>query len=264
MASISRRQILTAGLANLSALAAGQLLLRADAKPTPESGSLGDYGKYIIDAQPGNTQKAMVGRGRKPQSQQSEPSAPWSATEDNILGPFYRQGAPFRAKITPPLEPGQVLLITGRLWALDTRKPLPDAVIDIWHASAKGRYDNDDPAKPPAKGVFLNRARLVTDENGQYEYETIHPGRYQIGPGVWRPSHIHYLVRCRGYKQLVTQLYFEGDPRNATDQFIKKSLIISLKNKSNANGSFETGTFDIVLAPERKAKGRDMMVRPVV
>lgn len=257
MASISRRQILTAGLANLSALAAGQLLLRADAKPTPPSGNLGDYGKYITDLKPQNAQvqKAVAAQGAQ--------SAKWAPTEDNILGPFYRPGAPFRAKITPPLEPGQVLLITGRVWAFDTKKPLANAIIDIWHASARGRYDNDDAGKPPAKGVYLNRARLLTDENGQYEYETIHPGRYKIGPEVWRPSHIHYLVRYPGYRQLVTQLYFEGDPHNGTDRFIKKSLVISVKQASNANGNFESGTFDVVLAPERKAKGRDMLVRPV-
>ena len=65
--------------------------------------------------------------------------AQFAATEDNILGPFYRRGAPFRAKITPPLEPGTVLLVRGRVWGADTRKPLVNAVLDVWQANAKGR-----------------------------------------------------------------------------------------------------------------------------
>jgi catechol 1,2-dioxygenase len=170
-------------------------------------------------------------------------------TEDNILGPFYRKGAPFRAKITPPLIEGTVMLIAGRVWGVDTRKPLAGCVLDVWQADHHGRYDNDDESKPPKPDVFANRARLITDENGGYEYESIHPGRYKIGPETWRPSHVHYLVRHPGYKPLVTQLYFKGDPHNETDQFIKPSLIIELRKERSATGQvYEAGVFDIVLA----------------
>lgn len=51
-----------------------------------------------------------------------------------------------------------------------------------------------------------------------------------------------------GYKTLVTQLYFKGDPMNAKDQFIKASLIIPLTTDKGDSGSYERGTFDIVLA----------------
>ncbi|MDX1946816.1 MAG: hypothetical protein SFU86_15550 [Pirellulaceae bacterium] len=170
------------------------------------------------------------------------------ATEDNILGPYHRPGAPFRAKITPPLEPGETLVIRGRVWALDTTRPLAGAILDIWQANAAGRYDNDDPAAPPQAGVFVNRARLVVDESGYYEYETVKPGRYQIGDGQWRPAHIHYLVQAPGYRKLVTQLYFRGDPWNDKDRFIKPSLIIDPQPVKVRGGSFLLGDFDVVLA----------------
>src|SRR5690606_26735245 len=134
-------------------------------------------------------------------------------------------------KVTPPLEPGNVLLITGRVWSLLSRKPIDGAVIDLWQANEQGRYDNDDPAKPPAGGVFVNRCRIITDDSGAYEYETIHPGAYRIGPQTWRPPHVHYLVRARGHRTLVTQLYFEGDPHQVTDAFIKPSLVIALQTQ---------------------------------
>jgi catechol 1,2-dioxygenase len=230
----SRRSFLTQGL---TVVGATGLVLAADVLPTEASGDLGAYGAYL--RQQARRQK---GNGQRP--------GPLVPTEDNILGPFYREGAPFRAKITPPLEPGNVLVISGRVWGSDTRKPLPNTVLDIWQANANGRYDNDDPKRPPARNVFLNRARLITDENGYYEYETIHPGAYQIGANTWRPAHIHYMVRQTGYGQLVTQLYFRGDRHNKTDAWIRESLIIDLREQKTAAGqAYRTGTFDIVLAP---------------
>jgi protocatechuate 3,4-dioxygenase beta subunit len=227
MSGINRRQLLGAGLA---VLGAEGLLLRADAEPTPYAGTLADVPEFVLAQAPAAVQPEL-----KP-------------TEDCILGPYYRKGAPFRGKVTPPLEPGVVLLITGRVWGHDTRKPLSNARLDIWQANAAGRYDNDDPNSPPKPDVFVNRCRLLADENGLYEYETIHPGAYQIGPMAWRPAHIHYLIQAPGYKPLVTQLFFEGDKFNEKDEFIKKSLIIKLTNKKVGAVSYEVGAFDIVLA----------------
>jgi protocatechuate 3,4-dioxygenase beta subunit len=56
------------------------------------------------------------------------------------------------------------------------------------------------------------------------------------------------MVTAPSYKTLVTQLYFEGDPENARDQFIKPSLIIPLAPVKLRQGQFQLGTFDIVLA----------------
>jgi protocatechuate 3,4-dioxygenase beta subunit len=217
---------------------AGEFLLQPQARATPSSGTLGSYAAFL-DAE---------ARGLVAPEKLAEPK--WQATEDNILGPYYRAGSPFRGKVTPPLEPGKVMHIKGRVWGLDTKRPLAGVVLDIWQANDKGRYDNDDPKNPPKEGVFVNRTRLLTDEHGYYEFETVHPGRYQIGDKEWRPAHIHYLVRHPKYKQLVTQLYFEGDPYNKTDSFIKPSLIIGLKPVKTPGGVYHSGTFDIVLAKQ--------------
>lgn len=234
MTEIGRRDFLRQSAWGLAALGAGGLTLRADAQPTESSGHVGDYHDYGTET-PGPTE--------------TKPANGWAPTEDNILGPFFRPGAPYRAKVTPPLEAGTVLLIKGRVWGFDSKKPLPFANLDIWQANTQGRYDNDDPDHPPAKGVFLNRARVVADETGRYEYETIHPGPYKTDPQTWRPSHIHYWIKHRGYKDLVTQLYFEGDKYNAADLFIKPSLIIPIHVQEKGAARYETGTFDIVLAP---------------
>src|SRR4051812_36680659 len=130
----SRRTFLRTS--TLGILAAGGLVLPASAEPTPASGTLGKYGDYLAERG-----EAVPERPR---------GASWAPTEDNILGPYYRKGSPYRAKITPPLEPGNVLVVSGRVWGVDTRKPLAGAVLDIWQANSSGRYDNDDSDHPPA------------------------------------------------------------------------------------------------------------------
>lgn len=241
-ADMTRREILGAGAAGLAAFAFGPLVLRAGAEPTEPSGDLGAYGDY--GGGPDTPGAAPAGA-----ADEESPAGGWGATEPNILGPFHREGAPFRAKVTPPLEPGDPLLVRGRIWGADSRAPIPRCTVDIWQANDAGRYDNDDPAAPPAPDVFLNRTRLVTDESGRYEYETILPGRYRIGPDVWRPRHIHYWVRHDRYRPLVTQLYFRGDPHNGTDRFVRPSLIMDLQERTTPRGAYRFCTFDIVLAP---------------
>src|SRR5262245_31261154 len=254
MAELSRRRFLGAGLG----VTAGGLLLPALASPTETSGDLGAYGEFVKDKTkpmpmptPAEAAAARLRELAIPEAQ--APAAGVRATEDNILGPFHRANAPFRAKVTPPLEPGTVVLIKGRVFGHDTRRPLANAVIDVWQANHQGRYDNDDPKHPPAADVFVNRARVITDENGAYEYESIKPGAYRIDRTTWRPSHIHYWIRATGYRELVTQLYFRGDEHQKTDAWIKESLIIDLREQKTAGGqAYRTGVFDIVLAPMRR------------
>lgn len=236
--SIGRRELIKAGFGGLCVIGLNELILRADAEPTESSGSVGEYARYL---------QTPVRQDREKHKVLADASIPLAPTEDNILGPFYRAGAPFRAKISPPLEPGKVVVVKGRIWGYDSKKPLSNTVIDIWHASANGRYDNDDQSKPPRPDVFTNRARLHTNEQGYYEFETVHPGAYQIGPNAWRPSHIHYMVQSPSYKTLVTQLYFAGDTHNKTDQFIKQSLIRSFADVRVGEQSYEAAVFDIVL-----------------
>jgi catechol 1,2-dioxygenase len=230
MAAQTRRDFFRFG--GLAALGSTGLVLRGDAMPTPTLPDAHGFEKVLFL----DESAAKLKDTAKP-------------TEDNIVGPYFRAGAPYRAKITPPVEPGIVMVIQGRVWGFDTKKPLASAVLDIWQANAKGRYDNDDEQNPPAKDVFINRARLLTDENGYYEFETVHPGPYQTSPNTWRPSHIHYMVRHNGYARLITQLYFKGDKYNKTDEFIKDSLIIDLHNEKINGTTIERGTFDVVLAP---------------
>src|SRR5262249_24953933 len=134
MSNFSRRDFIRQGSLGVATLGAAGLVLRSDAQPTEASGKLGSYARYLqAERQAGQAQpkgqpdnqrqegnKGFVNDKRGGNYNLPDKSAP---TEDNILGPFYRAGAPFRAKITPPLEAGIVLVVSGRVWAFDTKKP---------------------------------------------------------------------------------------------------------------------------------------------
>ena len=161
-----------------------------------------------------------------------------SPTVRGAGGPFYKEGAPWRAKLCGADEPGEPLVVTGRVTGADTCAPLKGAVVDVWQADSAGRYDNER---------FHLRGRVRADDEGLYSFETVLPGNYSDG-GLARARHIHYIITAPGYAPLVTECYFEGDPRNRTDPIVRNSLVIPL---AGIQGKQRKATFDIVLAKAR-------------
>jgi catechol 1,2-dioxygenase len=168
-------------------------------------------------------------------------------TTHDVLGPFYKRGSPFRAKISPPLAAGSVLIISGHVRGLPTGSPIPNAVLDVWQADATGVYSVPTAGPPSDPLSFTNRARLTTDEQGYYEFETVYPGPYKMDDGVWRSPHIHFRVEASNFAPLTTQLFFEAAVNLGTDPYMKPSLIIPLTYATGPGSRFQRGTFDIIL-----------------
>jgi catechol 1,2-dioxygenase len=175
-------------------------------------------------------------------------------TEADIVGPFYRFGAPFQARLAGPGEPGDRLILTGTVFSSDCRTPVPGALVEVWQANHAGLYDTTKPGNFTEAGTFHLRGMLYTNDRGQYELETIVPGRYPIPPnlpglekyaGLTRPAHIHFRVMESLHVPLTTQLYFKADPFLAGDPWAsrKPGLAIDLKR----DGLVQRGVFDIVL-----------------
>ena len=140
----------------------------------------------------------------------------------NLLGPFWRQGAPFvenGGSIVRSPTPGAPLFVTCRV--LDTAgKPIEGAAVDVWHASTQGLYENQD----PSQAEWNLRGRLRTDATGSFRYRTIKPAGYPVPAGgpteqllrvqhrhPFRPAHLHALIYKEGYKTIPTQTYSSDD-----------------------------------------------------
>lgn len=176
-------------------------------------------------------------------------------TESDILGPFYRTGAPFRGQLAGPDEPGERLIITGTVTSADCRTPLRGALIEVWQANAAGVYDTNKPGNFTETTSFHMRGMLYTDEQGRYEIETVMPGRYPIPPGLpglekyggqTRPAHIHFKVQESLHVPVTGQIYFKGDPHIADDLYASRrpGSVIDLQ----PDGELRRGRFDIALA----------------
>ncbi len=120
------------------------------------------------------------------------------------LGPFFPRefghGANDLSSFAGKPARGQPIEITGRIVQGDG-KPLDNAIVEIWQASAEGRLDDPD---------FLGWGRAATNADGIYTFKTVMPGAL---PG--RAPHVNFAILFSGLmRQLQTTLFFadSSDP----------------------------------------------------
>jgi len=154
-------------------------------------------------------------------------------TPDQILGPFYPRmktadlsGDLTRVPGRTGQAEGQVLNVMGRVLNIKG-EPVRGAKLEMWQANSHGRYTHSADRNPaPLDPNFEGFAVLKTDVDGHYKFKTVKPGAYPIGPfapDVIRPPHIHF--RLVGQEdELVTQMYFEGEPLNEKDRWLQSAL----------------------------------------
>ncbi|HEY6064469.1 MAG TPA: hypothetical protein VIV35_12710 [Chitinophagaceae bacterium] len=126
-------------------------------------------------------------------------------TTTDILGPFYRPGAPFKTDLVQPGTKGEILHFGGTVFGKDGKTPVNGALVEIWHCNEDGVYDN-------MSDNYVYRASFKTGADGKYHFRTIHPVPYSTGQTIVRPAHIHMRISGNsGTQDLVTQIYFKGD-----------------------------------------------------
>ena len=115
---------------------------------------------------------------------------------------------------------GERIIVHGQVLDED-RRPVKNALVELWQANACGRYvHNVDQHPAPLDPNFTGAGRTITDDNGYYKFITIKPGAYPWGnhPNAWRPNHIHFSLFGPSFlTRLITQMYFPGDPLIAYD-----------------------------------------------
>ena len=194
-------------------------------------------------------------------------------TSANMLGPFWRDGSPITengASLLRSPTPGIPLFFTGRV--VDNQgRPVSGAMVDIWHSSTVGLYENQDPTQ-----ADMNlRGRFRTDADGRFSFRSIKPAGYPIptdGPTGkllatarrhnMRPAHIHALVHADGYKTITSQVYTDDDPYLETDvQFGVTSSLLThytlhesgTPPAADVTGPWWTVAYEFVLEPGEAA-----------
>jgi protocatechuate 3,4-dioxygenase beta subunit len=101
-------------------------------------------------------------------------------TPEETAGPFFKPNSPLKNDFRDSGVTGTPVKLTG--FVLDRKgRPIPNALLDFWHADANGEYDFNG---------FRCRGHQFTGPDGKYALETIMPGLY---PGRTR----HYHARLQ-------------------------------------------------------------------
>jgi protocatechuate 3,4-dioxygenase beta subunit len=132
-------------------------------------------------------------------------------------GPFFKPRSPERADLREAGD-GMPAELTGFVLTRSCR-PLPNALVDLWHADASGEYDN--------RG-FRYRGHQRTDASGRYRFRTIRPPAYH-----GRTAHYHVKVQAPGSRLLTTQLYFPNEPGNGRDRLFRSELLMKVAQAGN-------------------------------
>lgn len=160
-------------------------------------------------------------------------------TSEDILGPYYKAGAPERQDIIPIGNTTSPLIIQGKIYS-GCNDMLQGAKVEIWNANEDGEYDLSE--------NFIFRGSQLSSDDGSYKFQTIIPGRYLNG-SVYRPSHIHFRITAPGHTELISQVYFADDPFIdddpwASDPRAESRILALTKDDQNV----DTVNFDIHLS----------------
>lgn len=177
-------------------------------------------------------------------------------TSEQDKGPFYPVRYPddvdadLTRRASGGVAGGEIIYVSGRV--VNVRgEPVANARVEIWQANAHGRYTHPRDANPaPIDPNFDGYARIETDAEGRYRFKTIKPGAYAVSREWTRPPHIHFIVRGRA-NQLVTQMYFPGDPLNDQDPLLQnawaRDSLIAQASPNQVEAGAQAMQWDVVL-----------------
>lgn len=161
---------------------------------------------------------------------------------------------------------GQPVYFFARVFDINC-VPVSEAKVEVWHANPDGAYRfATDAALATPDPVFAGGGRTTTDNLGEFMFVTVYPGPYEYtitkkdANGktykelIKRAPHFNVRVTHPDYPSYETNLFFEGDRRNATDHLLKKQsadsrqkLLMGVTPYSADWNSGVQATIDIVL-----------------
>jgi protocatechuate 3,4-dioxygenase beta subunit len=111
----------------------------------------------------------------------------------------------WQATIASADEPGERLVVSGRVFAPDGEAPVAGIMVYAYHTDAEGHYTRNGTMRPPRLQGWAK-----TDAQGRFEFCTIRPAAY---PNRSIPAHVHFILWGAGYpRQWTEELRFHGDP----------------------------------------------------
>lgn len=192
---------------------------------------------------------------------------PPGVTPNTVLGPFYRADAPdlpLGANISRDGK-GQPLAVSGRV-AMLGGCPASGAIIEVWHANAQGRYENQEPDLQPENNL---RGRFRADADGQFHFRSVMPAGYALpsdgpvgrlmaalGLCLERPAHLQFRVLAKGAQVLTTHVFDRADPAIGRDAIfgVTPELMAEFRHLPDQGRVLE---LELVLCPKAQTETRE-------
>lgn len=147
----------------------------------------------------------------------------WGQTPSQTVGPYFSiaLGRAGDEVLAAPDAHGVRIRIEGTVLDGD-RRPIEDALVEVWQANAAGRYRHplDERDDVPLDRGFTGFGRTATDPaDGTYAFETVKPGAVPHPDGGLQAPHLNVVVQGRGMlNPTFTRCYFaDEDDANAAD-----------------------------------------------
>lgn len=180
-------------------------------------------------------------------------------TPEQTTGPFYPHEIPPDSDMDLTIingrsgtAQGRAIELAGRVLAVKGY-PLKGAIVEIWQADSRGIYNHPfERNRRSRDDNFQGFGSVKVGADGFYRFRTIKPRFYDTGAGL-RTPHIHYRVVTADRRELVTQMYFPGEPMNRQD-----GIYLGLQSKAvqaaatarliGVKGGFNQYRYDLVIA----------------
>ena len=128
---------------------------------------------------------------------------------------------------------GDVLHLTGVV-TNENGNPQSDVIVEIWQTDVNGLYRHHrDRSKGTRDPFFQYWGRAKTDNQGNYSFKTIIPGKYEP-----RPPHIHFKVWVDEKVVLTSQMYVVEGENNSSNIHEQLKLKVTRNKEEEYSGFF--------------------------
>lgn len=116
----------------------------------------------------------------------------------------------WQARIAGPEEPGEPLVLSGRVFQPDGRTPAAGILVYAYHTNTEGVYPRRGDETGNGRRHGYLRAWVRTDEQGRYRFRTVKPAPY---PSRNEPAHVHMTLTGPDFDEYwIPSTLFAGDP----------------------------------------------------
>lgn len=170
---------------------------------------------------------------------------PLNDDEVKILESYENLKSENQVRLCHESEPGERLLLCLKFISKESKKPLRNQLVKLYHTSSSGNYE---PSDPNDESTARLNGMVTTDEQGQAFIRSILPGAYGSSASN---RHIHttvegarpeaYDIHFKQYsggmgKRFITgsDQHFLADLKRSTQNDLVSFLVIEVKNSAQS------------------------------